>query len=149
MRPNIRWAVAATVLAALPLLSGCAQVSEAKHKISEPYKKEKIAEPDRYRVKLIASAEDRLDIRTSPVTEVRIAGGALRKVIAYGAMIYDIKGNTWTYVNTEKLTYVREAITVDYIDGDRVYLTQGPKVGTPVVTYGAAELYGIEFGLGK
>lgn len=149
MRPNIRWAVAATLLAALPLLSGCEQVSEAKHSISEPYKKEKIAEPDLYRVKLIESAADRLDVRMSPVTEARAASGSLRKVIPYGAVIYDIKGNTWTYVGSDKLTYLREAITVDYIDGDRVFLTKGPKVGTPVVTYGAAELYGIEFGLGK
>jgi hypothetical protein len=32
---------------------------------------------------------------------------------------------------------------------DLVLLSRGPDVNTPVVTNGAAELYGVEFGVGK
>jgi multidrug efflux system membrane fusion protein len=43
---------------------------------------------------------------------------------------------------------VRERITVDDIEDGRAVLTDGPAVGTAVVSVGAAELYGTEFGVG-
>ena len=147
MRSHIRWAAAAALLAALSL-SGCAEVSEAKHETVEPYTKEEIGD-GLYRVTLTASAADRLDIDTAPVKEARATGGAIRKVIPYGAIIYDINGDTWTYTSPQSLLYLRARISVDYIDGNNVFLLEGPKAGTPVVVTGAAELYGIEFGLGK
>jgi hypothetical protein len=52
------------------------------------------------------------------------------------------------YVETEPLVYVRHAITVDRVDGDVAVLHDGPPVGTPVVTVGSAELYGVESGIG-
>ena len=42
----------------------------------------------------------------------------------------------------------RMAVTVDHITGDAAFLSAGPKVGTEVVTIGAAELYGVEEGVG-
>jgi hypothetical protein len=45
--------------------------------------------------------------------------------------------------------FARTAIKVDSIEGEKVYYTKGPATGTKVVTMGAAELYGIEFGVGK
>ena len=74
--------------------------------------------------------------------------GKQRSVIPYGAILYDAKGDTWVYVNSEPLTYVRERVTVDYIEGDQAVLTDGPPEGSAVVTVGAAELYGTEFGVG-
>lgn len=81
--------------------------------------------------------------------ELALAGGGQRKIIPYTAVLYDPQGNTWTYTTAEPLVYVRHPITVDYIDGDTAFLTDGPQIGTAVVTVGAAELFGLEFGAGK
>lgn len=149
MRSKTRLAATAGLLAALALLAGCTKVEEAKHKAKEPYKKEKIAGTDIYKVTLATSAADRLDLKTAKVTEARSKSGAIRKVIPYAALLYDLKGETFTYTSPEPLVFIRESVTVDYIDGERVFLLAGPKVGTLVVTAAGAELYGIEFGLGK
>jgi hypothetical protein len=52
------------------------------------------------------------------------------------------------YTTAAALTYVRHPITVDYIEGDRAILVDGPAANTPVVTVGGAELFGTEFGVG-
>lgn len=148
MPSKIRWGLAAASLALVPL-SGCAEVSEAKHSTVEPYTKEETAVSGLYRVKLAKSAVERLDIKLGAVTRARTKNGAIRKEIPYAAIIYDLNGETWVYTNPEPLLYVREGIRVEYIDGERAFLLEGPKLGTLLVIAGAAELYGIEFGLGK
>jgi hypothetical protein len=70
--------------------------------------------------------------------------GGLHRVIPYSAVIFDAKGETWTYVNPEPLVFVRERIVIDHIQGDLAVLKDGPKIGTNVVKVGAAELYGVE-----
>ena len=67
-----------------------------------------------------------------------------RKVIPYGAILYDTKGQTWTFTNPEPLVFIRHSVTVERISGDKVILTEGPPVGTTVVTVGSAELMGAE-----
>lgn len=96
-------------------------------------------------VTLIGKAAQRLGIETAPVR--RTAGASKRTVVPYGALIYDPSGGTWTYTETKPMTYVREAVSVDRIVGSRALLSDGPPVGTPVVTVGAAELYGAEVGV--
>lgn len=78
-----------------------------------------------------------------------LGSGALKKVVPYSAVIYDLTGGTWVYTSPEPLTYVREPISVDYIEGDMAVLADGPDVGTLVATVGVAELYGIDTGVGK
>lgn len=68
-------------------------------------------------------------------------------VVPYSAVMYHFDGSTWTYTNPEPFVYVRESITIDHIDGDVAFLSEGPPAGTTVVTVGAAELYGVEFGV--
>lgn len=92
---------------------------------------------------LSEKAAQRLGVETA---QVATAGSTM--TIPYAAIIYDAEGQTWTYVNTEGLTYLRETITVEEIEGDTAVLTAGPPAGTPVVTTGAAELYGAEIGVG-
>lgn len=70
------------------------------------------------------------------------------KVVPYAAVIYGLNGETWVYSNPEPLVYVREPITVDYIEGDLVVLSEGPPAGSAVVTVGGAELFGAESGVG-
>jgi hypothetical protein len=62
-------------------------------------------------------------------------------------VLYDAAGDTWTFTNPEPLVFVRQRISVTYIDGNRAVLADGPAPGTPVVTVGAAELYGAELGV--
>jgi hypothetical protein len=74
--------------------------------------------------------------------------GVQRKVVPYSSVIYDLNGETWVYTNPEPLAFVRERITVDYIDGDKAFLSEGPAAGTKIASVGVAELYGTEFGVG-
>lgn len=74
--------------------------------------------------------------------------GRNHKVIPYGALLYDYQGDEWVYTNPEPAVYVREAIDIAYIEGDKVFLNEGPAVGTIVVTVGAAELFGTELKVG-
>ena len=65
------------------------------------------------------------------------------------AVIYDPEGKPWTYTIPAKLTYLRVPIVVDHVDGNTAYLSSGPPVGTPVVSQGAPELLGAEYGVGE
>ena len=96
-------------------------------------------------VTLVGQASERLGIETAPV--VASTAGSGRTVIPYSAVIYDPAGGTWAYTETEAGTYLRDEIEVSRITGARAVLTKGPKGGTPVVTVGAAELYGAEVGV--
>ena len=65
------------------------------------------------------------------------------------SIIYDIYGGTWVYVQTADHVFERRRVLIRYMMGDRVVLAEGPAADTQVVTDGAAELFGTEFGSGK
>lgn len=67
-----------------------------------------------------------------------------QKVVPYSAVYYDGKGVPWVYVNTKPLTYERQRIGVERVTGDLAILSDGPPIGTPVVTVGASMLFGAE-----
>ncbi len=67
-----------------------------------------------------------------------------RKVVPYSTVYYDGQGTPWVYTIVGPLTFERKRIDVERIVGDDAYLKSGPSVGTPVVTVGAALLYGAE-----
>ena len=75
--------------------------------------------------------------------------GTQRKVVPYASVLYGVHGETWVYTNPEPLVFVRSPITIDYIDGDLAILSEGPEVGTTIVTLGATELFGAETGVSK
>jgi hypothetical protein len=52
------------------------------------------------------------------------------------------------YTSTDDLSFVREHIEVEGIEGNRAVLSEGPAAGTEVVTVGVAELFGAEHGIG-
>lgn len=70
-------------------------------------------------------------------------------VVPHSALIYDIYGETWVYIMTEPLKFLRFPVIVDYIKKGNVVLTEGPPVGTEVVTVGVPELHGTDTGVGK
>lgn len=70
-------------------------------------------------------------------------------VIAFSAVLYDPSGGTWIYERTGDRTFVRRRVEVDHVEDGMVVLRRGLTEGTRVVTTGAAELFGTEFGGGK
>lgn len=77
--------------------------------------------------------------------ELQLSGSDEKhKTVPYAAVYYDAKGIVWVYVNTRPLVFERQRITVERVVGDLAVLSDGPPLGTPVVTVGAALLYGAE-----
>lgn len=148
-----RFVVLALVAIAALQLSACAQVSEegADANKVEPANVEPIKGTDLSEVTLTAQAASRLGIRSAPVGRMLLHGATgrdhMRKVIPYSAVLYDAEGQAFTYTSPRRLTFVRAPIEITDIRGGRALLSAGPAVGTPVVTIGAPELYGTEFGV--
>jgi hypothetical protein len=134
-----RWIVA--LLLPLSFLSACGGSSDTA--VNESAVVEEVAGTDLSRITLTPQAARRLDIKTG---NVEMRGGAT--VVPYSAVFYSPTGATWTYTNPKGLTFVRQRIVVDSIDGARARLSKGPEPGTKVATVGVAELYGAESGLG-
>jgi hypothetical protein len=142
MRHRDPWLAAALVIAVL-LLSACAQgTSDATEK--EPVEVKRAEGTDLARLTLTEQAAKRLDIKTAPT-----GTSGRQKVVPYSAVLYDKDGDTWAYTNPEPRVFVRAPIVVDRVQGASAYLSQGPPAGTAVVTVGAAELFGVEFGVGE
>jgi hypothetical protein len=99
-------------------------------------------------VTLTADAAQKLGIKTQPASAPApyTTGKA---AVPLAAVIYDPDGASWTYANPQPLTYVRQSITIDHIDGSQAVLREGPAPGTAVVIVGAPELLGIEYGVGE
>lgn len=130
------------VLLVLPLpLAACGGDSEQA--VEEAVVVEEVGTSGLNRITLTEKAAQRLDIQTAAVEE-----NGTGTIIPYAAVLYSPNGDTWTYVNSEGLTFVREAIVVNRIDGDEALLTKGPEPGTKVATVGVQELYGSETGIG-
>ncbi len=129
------------------LLSACGNQTTSAEK-TEPITLEKIEGTDRNKLTLTEHAALRLDIQTAPVSETTMDESTYL-VIPYSTILYDLTGGVWIYVNPAPLTYHREQVVVETIEGDSVYLIEGPPVGTMVVTTGAPELYGADTGVGK
>lgn len=142
-----------TVVALLTLCLTVLACSETHAETIEvkPATLEKIEGIDQPRVILTAKAAERLDIQTAEVRDNTASSSASgpKTVIPYSSVMYDEHGNNFTYITVEPLVFSRSDIVVDYIDGESAYLTDGPAVGTAVVIVGAAEIYGVETGIGK
>jgi hypothetical protein len=98
------------------------------------------------RVILSTDAARRTGVQTVPVRSTQVVG-KLTLEIPYGAVFYDPDGVTWTYVAVQPSAFVRQHITVGSIRGGVAVLSAGPPTGTPVVSVGAAQLYGTEAGV--
>ncbi len=70
-------------------------------------------------------------------------------VVPWAAVLHDIQGGQWVYESTGPQVFVRRRVQVARVAGAEAVLASGPKPGAKVVTDGAAELFGTEFGAGK
>ncbi|MGZ0166663.1 MAG: efflux RND transporter periplasmic adaptor subunit [Planctomycetales bacterium] len=78
-----------------------------------------------------------------------LEGQAESLVIPRAAVLRDIHGVAWVYVNSAEHTFERHRVEVHFTTKDTAVLSRGPTVGTKIVVDGAAELFGTEFGAGK
>lgn len=69
-------------------------------------------------------------------------------IVPEAALLYDTNGGTWVYEARPNHVYVRRRIEVAGHVDSKVKIARGLAKGTPVVTIGAAELFGTEFGAG-
>jgi hypothetical protein len=132
-------AIALGLVALALALSACGGSSESAAPV-QPAEITKLAGGG-VEITLTADAVRRLDVRTA---EVERDGATL--VIPYAAVLYDPDGATWAYTNVKPRVFIRADITVKKIVGERAILTKGPPPGTAVVTLGATELWGVEYG---
>jgi hypothetical protein len=135
--------VAAAALIAVPLLLAACGGAASEGERADPAAVVRVKGTDITRVKLTAEAARLLGVHTE---RVRSEGAGSGTVIPYQAVLYDADGGTWTYTSPNPLVYQRADIRVARIDGVSAILTRGPPAGTRVVTAGATEIWGVEYG---
>ena len=80
---------------------------------------------------------------------VPLTGAEQALVVPTAAVVYDMSGSAWVYEATGDTTFVRRRIEIRSQAGAKTLVTRGIEAGKKVVTNGAAELFGTEFGAGK
>jgi hypothetical protein len=94
---------------------------------------------------VVPGGDHGLTVNNRMRVELQLSGSnEKRKVVPYGSVYYDAKGAAWIYVTTKPLVFERRRVDVERVVGELAVLSDGPPVGTPVVTVGAALLYGTE-----
>lgn len=146
MQYRNRWFVVLPVVTGLALVA-CHDKAAAPAKV-QPATVDHVEGSAIAHVTLTDRAAERVGIQTARVQEIATARSGRRLAVPYASILYDAHGETWVYTSPEPLKYVRHAVSVDYIDGDQAVLSDGPPVGTQVVTTGAVELFGTEFEIG-
>lgn len=131
------------------LLPAC-QEQEKPHQKVEPAHIEHIEGSEVSRLILTEKAVERLGIETVQATEEMITRSEARPRITapYSALLYDVQGRAWVYTNPEPSVYIRQEVEVDFIEGSKAALNEGPPPGARIVSVGAAELYGTEYEVG-
>jgi hypothetical protein len=128
------------ILAAGVFLAGCGTAAESAPE--KPAEVQSIQGTSLNRVVLTERAVERTGIQTA-ATQQLSTGLAVPLV----AVVYLSDGSAWVYTVTAPRTYVRQSVSIARVAGDTAILQTGPAPGTNVVTTGAAELLGSEYGV--
>lgn len=75
-----------------------------------------------------------------------LGGTAEGLSVPAAAIVRDIYGGEWVYQRTAPTSYIRQRIEVVRVENGHALLSRGLERGAEVVTDGAAELFGTEFG---
>ena len=130
-------AIVASLLVVAP--TACKQAEEPE---TEHYQASKITpgKHDHPVVTLTKLGAERIGLETAPIEKRRVP---------YSALLYDAAGGQpYVFVRMKGLSFHREDVTVEKIDGDMVNLTDGPANGTQVVTVGVPQVHGAELEFG-
>ena len=131
------------IVAVMVVLSGCKEAEEASSGSGyEPSQVEPVGDSGLQQVRFTAIGAARVGLTTA---RARLEPGGT--TVPYAALVYDGQGLPWVYTVPDKLSFLRSQVTVDHIEGDQVFLSDGLAVGAEVVTVGAAEVYGAERGI--
>ena len=110
------------------------------------------ANPDAASVDLfyeVANSNGALKPGQRMTVRLPLTGSSSTLALPKAALLYDASGGTWVYESRGSHTYIRRRVDISDIVGDLAVVARGPAAGTRVVTAGAAELFGTEFGIGK
>jgi hypothetical protein len=139
-----RWLIAILVLTTLSFWS--CQNDDNDHDFEPPSDVEDIEGSDFARVTFTERAMERIGVQTAEIIEEN--SSPIKKIVPYAALLYGNEGQTWIYTCPQPRVFIRSVVEVDRIDGDKVYLINGPPVGTIIATVGVAEIYGAEMEIG-
>ena len=116
----------------------------------EPATVEHIEGSELSKVTLTEKAVERLGVKSEAIRAEKTDDTSATAVLIapYSSILYDIKGRSWVYTVPSPRVYLREQVIIDRIVGDKVYLQEGPRPGTSIVTQGASELLGTEHEVG-
>lgn len=134
-------------------ISGLGDVVELEQRMAPPVTAPPSADPNAASVDLyyaLSNAEGvlRPGQRVSATLTLRGNEGD-RLTVPFAAILHDAFGGTWVYTRVAPHVYARRRVEVQHVAGDVAVLARGPAPGTEVVTVGATELFGTEFGTGK
>jgi RND family efflux transporter MFP subunit len=97
----------------------------------------------------VANRDQRFRPGEKVSVSVPLKGETSVKSIPWSALIYDIYGGQWVYEQLGEHQFVRRRVEAGWVNQNRIALLRGPEAGTKIVTAGAAELMGTEFGFAK
>jgi hypothetical protein len=156
MQRPVRHVCAAALLVACLAAAGCAASGQHAGEDAESSYVEPIQGTHLEMVTLTQQASRDIGLQTGPVLSYTSVAQAPNKksitvvdpCVPTTAVIYDPTGQAWVYEATSTLTYVRAPITISKATSETTYLSAGPPPGTIIVTVGAPELLGVEYGVG-
>lgn len=158
MKTWFRLGRATAILGVCLMLVGCAQAKlEARtDDDTQPAQVQAISGTSVNRVILTKEASSNIGIETATVLAqtaaqhagIQWTGTSTGTYVPMTAIIYDPTGQPWVYTNTANRTFVRAQVAIAQTTGQTAYLDSGPPAGTVIVTIGASELLGAEYGVG-
>ena len=80
---------------------------------------------------------------------LKLNGATEQRVLPWSAVIHDIYGGQWVFEQLAAGKFVRRRVEVGWVSDGWGTLVRGPDTGTKLVTAGATELAGTEFGFAK
>lgn len=135
-----RLAVAVSTAVVAVGAASCAGAVDDSYVIEgEPGTIKPISGSDLAQVQLTDRAAERLRVETETVK-----GSGNGVVVPRTAVFVDSDGVWWVYTQQQPRTFVRHEIVIASERRRVAFLSDGPEVGTEVVTVGVAELYGLE-----
>jgi hypothetical protein len=97
----------------------------------------------------LPNADARLKPGERVLVSIPVAGNHMWTAVPWSSIVFDTNGGTWLYESLGARRYSRRRVDVDHNAAGVAYLNAGVSAGTQVVTQGAAELWGFEFGTRK
>ena len=92
-----------------------------------------------------------IDSTWRPMQRITVTLNTLSKsdnklTIPYSAVVYDIYGGSWVYMQQTKNSYERKRVFLDHVSGNQAIISEEPTENSKIVINGALELFAVETG---